>query len=63
MLGPPDNERQVQSVGAKLHHRIAGYAFGDFDLDAGIAIFWDQLGEEAERDQGRDADTQTATFG
>ncbi len=43
------DEGHVQPVRAKLHHRIAGRAFGDLELDAGIglAIFRDQFSEEA----------------
>lgn len=60
----PGGERHVQPVGAKLHHRIAGCALSNFDLDAGIffSILRNQLCEEAVRDQGMDADAQTAPF-
>src|SRR5690606_22616678 len=48
----------------KLHDCIAGRAFGDFDLDAGMVfpILPDQLGEEAAGSQCMDADTQATTF-
>lgn len=63
-FGLPGDERHVQAVSTKLHDRIAGRALGDFDLDTGIVcpILRDQLGEEAARDQGMDADTQATTL-
>ena len=56
-LGRAGDERHVEPAGAKLHDRIAGCAFGDFDLDAGMVfpILTDQFREEAAGDQGMDA--------
>lgn len=59
-----DDERAVQPVFAKLHHRIAARALGDFDLAAGVLrpILRNQPGEKAVRYQGMDADAQAAIF-
>jgi len=59
-LGRAGHENYVEHVGAKLHDGIAGRALGDLDLDAGVVFPKppDQLGEEAARDQGMDADTK-----
>jgi len=51
-FGRAGDEYHVQPVGAELHHRFAGCAFRDFDLDAGMvfSILRDQFGEEATGD-------------
>jgi hypothetical protein len=63
-FGRARDERHVQPVGAKLHDRFAGRAFGDFDFDAGVvfAVLADQLCEEAARNQGMDTDAKPAAF-
>jgi len=62
--GRASHEYDVQTVGAKLHDGIAGAAVRHLNLDVGIdfAILTDQSREGAARDQGRDADAQTATL-
>lgn len=57
-LGCAGNECHVKPVGAKLHDRIAGRAFGYSDLDAGMVlpILRHQLRKEAAGDQSMDAD-------
>ncbi len=63
-IGRAGDKRHVQPVGAKLHDRIAGRAFGHLDLDAGMVfpVLRDQIGKEAAGDQGMDADAQATTF-
>lgn len=63
-LGLARDERHVELVSTKLHHRIAGRAFGYLDLNAGMGfpIMTDQLREKAAWDQGMDADAKPATF-
>lgn len=58
------DERHVKPVGAKLRDRIAGRAFGNLDLNAGMgfAVSCAQPGEEAAGDQGMDADTKPAAL-
>ncbi len=57
-------ENKVETVCAKLHHRIAGRAFRHLNVEARMTftIPADQLGKEAARNQGVDADAKAAAF-
>jgi hypothetical protein len=61
-LGRARDERHVQPAGAKLH-RFTGWAFGDFDFNAGVilAVSADQLLGSC-GDQGMDTDAKPAAF-
>ena len=63
-FGSPRHKRHIQLIGAKLHYRFAGRAFGDFDLNVGMvfAVLRDQFGEKAARHQGMDTDAQSAAL-
>ena len=63
-FGRAGHEYNVKPGGAKLHDRIAGRAFGDLDIDAGVVfpIPTNQTLQEAAGNQGVDSYAQTTAF-